>query len=241
MKNSVIFTFGILMGLVIASLALTSFIFFWQTNYSQPANNALSTIVAGDLEGLSARVSKLELDQSNKLQEISWKLDQKLFYFAGLALTISAISAFFGIKTYTDIANIVKGKIDTEVVKAFAALDPSVIPIRIVGDAKLETVRKRLEMSGFKNIKTYNYLSKASLTGITILPIDNPEDENSFTDFVNAHRSDLNPSRSAFILFSTNHRISPETLAIYDNIGVANMPITAANAVFVVGRGLNNQ
>lgn len=206
---------------------------------SQPPGGNATTVE------LEQRVLLLEKDQNSKLQQIAWALDQKLYYITGAALFISSLAAFFGWKTYKDLDTIIHEKIRTTLENELYQLDPANLTVRLPKDhPDTSLIRKRLELCGLKNVTEYLELNKACARGLTIVPVNNSEEEQRFRKFLEEVKPD--PDMAAFVLYTTadprEFRVSvADTLNKYERVATANMPATVITAVLAISRGLHRE
>ena len=217
---------------------------------AQPLTQPAST--PADLGKLTTRVQNLENDQNYNLKAFEWKLDQKLLIFGWVALFISFVAGFLGLKTYNDLDKVVREKVNTAIDTALYQLDPTNLSIFVPeqDDPKdkkeMEKVWDRLDMTGLENLNWYRGLEsgrvKRLFNGVGIVLIQNANDEEKFVNFLKRHKKQLDPKQAAFILYVTGaYRITEDTFKEYENLVTANMPVTVANMVLVVGRGLRNR
>lgn len=246
---------GLLFGLAASVLVLFGVIFFWGKvaplpfRSSQPITQPAST--PADNAELTARVENLENDQNFNLRALEWKLDQKLIMLGGVAFLISLAAGVLGIKSYNDLDKVVQEKVGKEIDKALYQLDPTNLSIfvpelDISKDKKeMEKVWDRLDLTGLKNLNWYRGFEsgrvKRLFNGVTIVLVKSKEDEAKLTAFLQRHKKQLDPRRAAFILYAKGYQVSEETLGVYANLVTANMPVTVANMVLVVGRGLRDE
>jgi hypothetical protein len=247
---------GILFVFVLLSILLIGAVFVWDSKYPPDYLTPQATIqpaaTPADLGELTTRVENLENDQAYNLKVFEWKLDQKLLIFGWVALFISFAAGFMGLKTYNDLNKVVREKVNEAIDSALYQLDPTNLSIFVpeqdnAKDKKeMEKVWDRLDMTGLENLNWYRGLDsgrvKRLFNGITIVLIQNEMDENKFVNFLKRHKKQLDPRQAAFILYVTGaHRITEGTFKEYENLVTANMPVTVANMVLVVGRGLRNR
>ena len=200
---------------------------------SQPPGGNATTVE------LEQRVLLLEKDQNSRLQQIAWALDQKLYYITGAALFISSLAAFFGWKTYKDLDGVIREKIRATLENELYQLDPANLTVRLPTShpdkAKIET---RLRAAGLKILKTYTELSDRCKIGLTIVPIENEEQEKDFIAFLEREQPEVD--HAAFVLYvPTGHRLSQETINKHDRAATANMPSTVVTAILAISRGLH--
>lgn len=267
MKIKTDFFLGLLVGLVI-TLSFTLGILLWNFSISgslfplPPVSTGLSNPPTPKLDELARRVDKLENDQTTNLRDIAWKMDQKLLIVSFLSILFATVTGFFGIKTYTDIEKVVREKTNAVLEKELYQLDPTNLPIRVVGyrpgvDEQTETdkhtierIRNRLKLTGLKEVKVVDHLTKSSARGISIVMVTNRSEEQALFEFlnqstivvgaVNPPDRFLHPGKAAIIVYTGQYKLQDETLDVYSNLVTANMPVTVANMVLVVGRGLKN-
>jgi len=258
------FEVGILLGFALATALLFGTIIFWERIFplpyriSQPVTQPAST--PADNGELTARVENLENDQNFNLKALEWKLDQKLLILSWVALFISFIAGFLGLKTYNDLDKVIKERVDKTLNKELYQLDPTNLPIHLYSgrldrtqiskkpEAKttardeMKKISERLSLTGLQNIGGVKRLDKVSQQGITIIPIDSIKDEEEFVKFVSNKKNELDYKKTGFILYAPDgYRVDKATLNAFQNVVTANMPPTVANMVLVIGRGLKNR
>lgn len=253
------FQTGVLIGFAIATALLFGTIIFWEKVYplpyrvTQPVTQPSSS--PADLGELTARVENLENDQDFNLKALEWKIDQKLLIISWVALFISSVAGFIGVKTYNDLDKVVKEKVNTAFEKELYQLDPTNLPIHLVINPemadKTEAIWNRLKLTGLNNIQKLDHLDKTTRRGVTIILIGDKQQEAAFAKFLRTHKMFngkettqryLNPEKAAFIAYTLPSKwLADETLAEYENLATANLPATVASMVLVVGRGLKNR
>lgn len=259
MKERFKLAIALLAGLAFAAAALLLLIFFWGRYYPLPYSLLTPVIqpagTPADLGELTARVKNIEDNQAYNLKVFEWKLDQKLLILGWVALFISFLAGFMGLKTYNDLEKVIKERVNTVLEKEIYQLDPTNLPIRLVKHETMtgqtEAIWKRLELTGLKNIEKIDHLDKSSKRGVTILLIDGKEEENKFAGFLKAHKiierktskeRYLDPQKAAFIAYTQPSKwLDDKTLSEYENLATANMAATVASMILVVGRGLKNR
>lgn len=118
-------------------------------------------------------------------------------------------------------------------------LDATMLTVRIREGKHKDKLARRLELSGFKNVQVYREFGKHMLSGITVIPVSNKEDEVVFNLFIEEYGEKLNPTRAAFVLYTVdNYRVASQTLDAFDNLSLANTPTSLATNILAVGRGL---
>ena len=241
-EKTLLVSLNILFGLTLVSLLLFGGLLLWAVAFDAPSPSAASQPPASDLE---LRVKALETDLDSLQRDLVFRLDQKLFYFGGLALLISAAVAFFGWKSYKDLDEVIREKVRVTLENELYQLDPSNLTVRLPkGHPDSDLIRKRLELCGLHNITEYLELNKNCTRGLTVVPVNNLEEEDRFRGFLKRERPD--PELAAFVLYTTadprEFRVSvPETLNQYERVAAANMPATVITAVLAVSRGLHRE
>lgn len=259
------FEIGILFVFVFLSLLLVAAVFTWGWKYSPslqiPPTTAQPAATPADIGELTTRVENLETDQAYNLKVFEWKLDQKLLIFGWVALFISFAAGFLGLKTYNDLDKVIKERVNSALEKALYQLDPTNLPIHIYhGNTRrpepppdqpqnlrsearkaLPKIEERLHMTGLLNTGYVTRLDKVSEVGITVVPIDGEEDEEDFISFINRQSGTLKREKAGFILYAPFGYTIKSAMNAFPNTVIANMPVTVANMVLVVGRGLKNR
>ena len=206
------------------------------TAITQPADLALTVAAQqAQINILEEHVKELKADLDRATADTRSLLDQKLI----VAAILTGLLAFLGYQTYHGLDAQIRQKVSSTLDKGFISSDPTMLTIYLPED--LERERKRLELSGLKNLKLYrDFNLKASRRGITVVAIRNPEEEKTFLDLITQAEARFDPTQAAFILYAPDkHRVDTETtMKAYDNLSLANTPTTLASAVLVVARGL---
>ena len=199
-----------------------------------PTMTSLNDKVATQQDRIDTLTHSLEIAQQQQALEVD-KVKWSISKIEWIGTTALAVLALLGIGTVTQATKILRRKISNILDKELYGLDPTMLTIYI--RRGLDKERQRLEMSGLKNVRWYDDFTKASLRGVTIVPIASIADEKEFLTFLSAYPFD--PHRAAFILYSTGgYRVTDKTIGIYDNLTLANTATTIASAILVVGRGL---
>lgn len=237
------FEIGILFGFALTSIILFGVILFWEWRYplpyqiSQPVTQSANT--PADNGELTVRVENLENDQNFNLKALEWKMDQKLLILGWVALFISFAAGFMGLKTYNDLDKVIKEKIRFTLENELYQLDPVNLTIRIPKDhPDKENIQRRLKSAGLKNIKEYTELNNKCKVGLTLVSIENPDQEKDYIDFLDREKPDADDS--AFVLYASNrYQLTPATINKHDRAATANMPATVVTAILAISRGLH--
>ena len=261
MRDRSSYTEGLFTGLGITALLLCLSIFIsnWVSpiQYQIPTRNINPSGTPANINELTTRVENLENDQAYNFKSFEWRLDQKILYLGWIALAISVVAGFLGIKTFNDLEKIIKERVNQALEQALYQLDPTNLPIHIYRGAlrrntegkelrsnardDLERIAERLRLTGLQNGGFITYLDSTTLSGITIVPMDDESDEDDFIKFVEKYKFHLDKEKSGFILYTPPGYQIKRAQNFFDNTAIANMPVTVASAVLVVGRGLRNR
>ena len=187
------------------------------------------------------RLKELEADIDYLQRDLVFRLNQKLFYYGGMALLISFSAAFLGWKTYRDLDKIIHEKIRTTLENELYQLDPANLTVRLPrGHPDTPLIHRRLQLAGLKKLRDYLELNKECKRGLTIVPVNNADEEQHFRDFLIREKPD--PELAAFVVYTAQgFRVSPETLNQYERVAVANMPATVITAILAISRGLHKE
>lgn len=184
------------------------------------------------IDELERQVARHQKDVDFALRDTQWRIDRWVW----IAAAIVAILGFLGFQTYRQVNQGIRKRISSTLEQELYSLDPAFISIRIRRDRQLEREYRRLELSGLKNLSWYSDFSKKCRYGITIIPIDGPEDEDEFLRLLDEYQ--FEPSRAAFVLYAREYRVKSDVIEAYDNLTLANNPTSLAGAILIVGRGL---
>lgn len=240
--------------LVICSVAILGLIILsntlhvWAGGVSTPVPSAVSTIQMPDaLATQQAQISDLskQVENVNKrsedlqIKEVEGRLNDKLNTILSVVAVITFVVAFFGIRSYSEIDKVVKEKVAVAVDKEILGFDPQRLPVRLPANRGLEKVQRMLLLSRIGNLEWYTKLGPSCFQGITIHYVESQDEEPQLREFIEANKDKLDPSQAAFVVYSVpGVRITKETIDSFENITLANMPVTVANAVLIVARGL---
>ena len=172
--------------------------------------------------------------------------------WSATAAFVAGIFAFYGLRTRKEIKDTqaqIKQQIQVDLEQAekdfrtaldkkLYNLDPASHPIRVrIGHPALDMLveRVRLTTSGFK-VDDCTKIGDECKNGITIVPINDADDERQFMEAIQA--TSFDSKRAAFILYTPAYRIQPQTMKAYGNLAIANMPTTLVSAILAVARGL---
>ncbi|RPH59582.1 MAG: hypothetical protein EHM81_07925 [Chloroflexi bacterium] len=266
MEGKVTKSLNVLFGLLVVSILFFAGIFLYDIVYVNHA--PYPTTPPAPVTDVDIRVQTLESNLDYLQRDLVFRLDQKLYYFGGIALIISGIAVFFGWKTFKDLDTLIREKVQNSLDKALYQLDPLNLrvwlisydrPVELKGDfildekgnptrekeiipgnvkEEMEKVNKRVILTGFKP-RRLKTLGKNNYDGVTIVPVFDVQMEQDFRDFINDNQEHLNPQYAAFILYTRDHMVSQtKTLDLYANLATANMLPSVASMILTVGRGL---
>jgi len=257
MQKKLLISLNILFLLILLSVLLLAGLFLYNITFLNqrtasalaqptpiPSQTALTTAQPVTTADLDIRVKDLERNLDYLQRNLVFQLDEKLFYFGGAALAISAIAAFFGWRTYKDLDDVIQEKIRFSLENELYQLDPASLTIRIPkGHPDAALIASRLRLSGLKKLKEYPELNKFCKTGLTIVPVNTVDEENEFIRFLEQEKPD--PEQAAFVLYAPapakDFRVSSKTLNRYERVATANMPSTVITAILAISRGLHRQ
>ncbi len=264
MKDRSRYTEGLFTGLGITALLLCLSIFIsnWVSpiQYQIPTRNINPSSTPANINELTTRVENLENDQAYNFKNFEWRLDQKILYLGWIALAISVVAGFFGIRTFNDLDHVVQERVNAKLEQALYQLDPTNLQIWVISREEehslfntktreyekvdlvqeMERVQERLQLSGLPHVQVLELPDKKCYRGVTIVPIFSQEMEDEFIKFLVDNKKFLDKERSAFVLYTSSYLVDKSTLTAYPNLATANMPATAASMILTVGRGLKN-
>ncbi len=247
--------FGWLIFLFVANLTLLLTVFLWQPDVlahsydpvpAPQATLSLPEIVATQqvqIETLQRQVEYLHKDNELLAKDYQIQMDNKLFWLGTVALGISFLAAVLGWKSYNDIGKMVRERIEHSFDLEILGFDPKSLQVRLKSNKELiielARAKEMLELYGIQPAIWNAKLNKACTQGITVIPIETDEDEQNFVDFLENYDQSISPTRTAFVLYALKgYRIKSQTVLEHQCVTLANLPVTAANAVLIVGRGL---
>jgi hypothetical protein len=207
---------------------------------------------------LEADVSLLDdrkdVDKQSLQNDVQKTLLPVYIWFAVLsALGVSsAVGAWtwyknFMEKTQKQVEEETRKKLD----QAFYNADPLYYPLYAPDDDEFKVERKRLAKLGFRDIRLYGGLRPSILNGIVIFRVPGKNFEisedrahaesalNALEDFM--IQNEFEKKKTAFVLYIAGSGRLPkanEFAAKYDNIVIANMPVTIAEHIYALVRGL---
>jgi hypothetical protein len=197
-----------------------------------PTVVALQNVVATQQVDIQA----LQRDLKYELRDMRW-----WFLVAGVIFTIIG---FFGYQTYKSIDEQIRIRIRRIISKYLYQLDLTNLEVYISkrlseGDYKGHNLSGILKAQGIE-LKWFDAKpTKRSLQSITILPIENAEDEKAFVNYIENNKHQLNPQKAGFILYASfGHRLNSDTLNVYPTIVIANTAWNLASILMVMGRTL---
>lgn len=244
MKDNSSYVKGLFTGLGTAALVIIFAVFAWKLLYPIPYQNPPRAVqpasTPADIGELTTRVENLENDQVYNLKNLEWQIDQKILVLGWTALAISVIAGFLGVRTYNELGKVIKEKIRTTLENELYQLDPVNLTVRLPKHhPDKEKIQVRLQAAGLKNIKEYTELSDKCKVGLTVVPIENADQEKDYVNFLDNEKPD--PDDAAFVLYSDprKHPVSPDVINKHVRAATANMPSTVVTAILAISRGLH--
>jgi hypothetical protein len=193
------------------------------------------------------------VDKQSLENEIQKALMPVYVWFAVLsALGISAVVSFLvWINSHLEkIKKQVTEETRQKLDQAFYNADPLYFPLYVPAQG-FEIETRRLKKLGFKDVRPYGGLRPALLNGIIVVRVpgenfkDNKEDQihaksalETLQAFITENKANEKPV--AFVLYITGGNLpaANEFTSKYDNVVIANMPVTIAGHVYALVRGL---
>jgi|GEM_PF-3500959 len=222
-----------------------------------PTPNPTITVLEERVKALEADVKLLNERKDLESETLKLQAEKQLLpiYIGGIilgALGLStAIGSWLAYKNFTEgTRKELEEKTRKTLDKAFYNADPLYYPV-YVPDNGFETEIKRLKKLGFKDLRRYGGLSPGILNGVIVVRVpgenfrDNREEQtyaesalSALQDFITEHKAD--EKNAAFVLYITGGNLPKvsELAAKYDNVVIANMPVTIAEHVYALVRGL---
>lgn len=247
--------FAWLIFLFIANLGLLLSIFFWRPDVlahsynpvpAPQATQPLPEIIATQqvqIETLQRQVEYLNQDNELLAKDYQIQMDNKIFWLGTVALGISFLAAVLGWKSYNDIGTLVRERIEHSFDLEILGFDPKSLQVRLKSDQaltlELARAKEMLELYGILPTIWTAKLNKFCTQGITVIPIETEKDEQDLVDFLENYDQSISPTKAAFVIYALKgYRIKSQTVLEHQCVTLANLPVTAANAVLIVGRGL---
>lgn len=255
-SNALVFITILLFGGVIFSSVVSPVAA--KTNPTQtPTPNPTIVVLEERIKTLEASVQLLDARKDLESETLKLQTEKQLLpiYVGGLilgALGLStAISSWTAYKNFTE-----KTRKELEenarktLNQAFYNADPLHYPLYVPNDG-FETEIKRLQKLGFKDLRRYGGLSRGILNGVIVYRVpgenfrEHREEQsfaesslNSLQDFIKEHKA--NEMNVAFVLYITGGQLdkASQLTTQYDNVVIANMPVTIAEHVYALVRGL---
>lgn len=221
------------------------------------APNPTITALENRIGTLEADVNLLnnrkDVDKQSLQNDVQKTLLPVYIWFAILsALGVSsAVGAWtwyknFMEKTQKQVEEETRKKLD----QAFYNADPLYYPL-YVPDSGFGIEYERLKKLGFKDLRKYGGLTKGILNGVVVvrIPGENFKESRQDQDYAESAlgafegfilENKAHEKKVAFILYITGGNLpkASELAAKYDNVVFANMPVTIAEHVYALVRGL---
>lgn len=247
-----------------AAVAISSAMTTTVIAQGNPTATPISPIPNPTLVALEERIKTLETNVEN-IQERKDVENQALqnqfqkalmpIYIGGLILAALGVSTAASLWTaYKNFTEKMKKQLEEDTRKtldqAFYNADPLYFPIYVPANG-FDLEIKRLKKLGFRDLRKYGGLREGILNGVIVVRVpgenfrENREDQShaetaldAFEEFVVANNA--NEKKVAFVLYITGGPLNKasELVAKYDNVVIANMPVTVAGHVYALVRGL---
>jgi len=225
----------------------------------QPTVTPNPTITA-----LEERISTMESDiailkerKDLESESLQIQIQKQLMpiYIGGIILGALGLSTAIGLWTaYKNFTEKTKKQLEEDTRKtldqAFYNADPLYYPLYVPANG-FDIENERLKKLGFNDLRKYGGLREGILNGVIVVRIpgenfrESREDQNhaetalsAFEKFVIENKT--NEKKVAFVLYITGGNLpkASELAARYDNVVIANMPVTVAEHVYALVRGL---
>lgn len=224
---------------------------------STPTPNPTITVLEEQIKALEADVKLLDERKDLESETLKLQTEKQLLpiYVGGVilgALGLStAIGSWAAYKNFTEkTRKDLEEKTRQTLNQAFYNADPLYYPLYVPMNG-FEVETKRLRKLGFRNLFKYGGLRAAILNGVVIIRIPG-ENFNNNEDLTHANtalgtleefiiENDTDNKPVAFVLYITGGGHLPKATELvrkYDNIAIANMPVTVAGHVYALVRGL---
>jgi len=191
------------------------------------------------IDNLERQVQNLDKDNQLLAREYQLQLNLKLWGLGLATLFTSSLAALLGWKSYSDIGILVRERIEQSFDKEILGFDPKSLKIRLRKGRGLERIESMLKLYQLSNIDWYTKLNKACTDGVFLVPMENKTDEEEFAKFIDDYNDEITPNKSAYVVYALKgFRVENAMLLEHECITLANLPVTAANAVLIVGRAL---
>jgi hypothetical protein len=213
--------------------------------YSESAQSGvlLTNSSNSDLIALKKNVAVQQVEIQSLQRDLKYEVRDIRWWFLVAGVIIAILSAF-GYQTYTSIDDQIRKKIRRIISKNLYQLDLNNLEVYMSkrlddGEYKVHNFKEILNAQGIEMKLFDERLTKKSFQGITVLPIENNDDESAFLKFIEINNNQLNPKKAGFILYaSTSYRLDPHTLNKYPTTVIANTVWNLASILIVMGRSL---
>jgi hypothetical protein len=223
----------------------------------QPTVNPTIVALEERIKTLEIDVQTLQKQRDAESLALQLQIQKALLpvYIGGLILIAFGISTVWGLMSaYRNFTEKTKKQLEEDTYKkldqAFYNADPLYYPLYVPASG-FDLEIRRLKKLGFKDLRKYGALREGILNGVIVVRIpgenfrNNSEDQDhaetalkAFEKFVVETKA--NEKNVAFVLYITGGQLdrASEVVAKYDNVVIANMPVTVAGHVYALVRGL---
>jgi len=222
-----------------------------------PTPNPTITVLEERVKVLEADIKLLDGRKDLESETLKLQIEKQLLpiYVGGVILGALGLSTVIGSwMAYKNFTDKTRKELEEETRKtldqAFYNADPLYYPLYVPNDG-FEVEIKRLRKLGFKDLRKYSGLNQGILNGVIVVRIpgenfkENREKQNYAESAMNTSQvfmaeHNASEKKAAFVLYITGGTLSKasELVAQYDNVVIANMPVTIAEHVYALVRGL---
>jgi len=222
-----------------------------------PTPNPTIVVLEAKINALESQVETLNARKDADKQALENEVQKELipvYIWFSLLSAVGLTSITSAVIWINNFIKSTKKQVEDETRKkldqAFYNADPLYFPLYVPDqDFAIET--ERLKKLGFKDVRGYKGLREGILDGVIVVRIpgenfkDNKEDVahadaaiGSLEDFIKSYKADK--KSTAFVLYITGGLLqsASKLAALYGNVVIANMPVTIAEHVYALVRGL---
>lgn len=193
-----------------------------------PTVTALQTLVSSQ----QLEIQTLRRDLDYEVRDLRWWLQ--------IAGVIAALVGYTSYQAYKSIDDQVRKKIRIMTNKYFYQLDVTNLDVNISQGEHQDKLIELLKSQGLYNISRFKNLNSSCFQGITIFSIENKDDEDKFTQFIQRNFiavKRINFRKAGFILYApTGYRIKSDVIDLYPSTALANTPWNLVSTLMVLGR-----
>ena len=259
MKISKVHTVFVIAMLLFGGVIFSSVLHPVSAQTAQPTvtPNPTITVLEERITTLESDIKLLNERKDIESQKLQLQTEKQLLpiYVGGIILGTlglsTAIGSWLAYKNFTEkTRKELEEKTRKTLDQAFYNADPLYYPLYVPNDG-FEIEIKRLRKLGFKDLRKYSGLNQGILNGVIVVRIpgenfrESREEQNYAESALNALQvfmteHNASEKKAAFVLYITGGTLSKasELAAKYDNVVIANMPVTIAEHTYALVRGL---